>query len=95
MTNNLKCPFCAAELEKEEETRKWFHCVNERCPHKYTSIHETILRELIDGKAAQDALNGIAKILLLHTNKPTVLTVKGKQEIRRRLASITTQELNK
>lgn len=59
MTDKLKCPFCGGELEKEEETRKWFYCVNDGCPHKYTSIHETILCELIGAKKAQDLLKEI------------------------------------
>lgn len=98
MSNNLKCPFCAAELEKEEETRKWFHCVNERCPHKYTSIHETILRELIDGKAAQDALKFAVETLHYIASgesseweDSTITAMKAIKEI----TSITTQELDK
>lgn len=95
----MKCCFCGAELEKE--TRKWFHCVNERCPHKYTSIHETILRELIDGKAAQDALNYVLSQLDAYMNmyleirrNPLEFIIMKQyiDNIKHKITSITTQE---
>ncbi len=96
MTNNLKCPFCGAELKPKTDIQNdepiRASCNNPRCPWFMWAFPWEIWQALIDSKAAQDALMDISKILLLQTNKPTVLTVKGKQEIRRRIASITKQE---
>lgn len=50
MTNNLKCPFCGAELEKEQGSERWWYCVNAKCVHKYTTTHETIWQALLQAK---------------------------------------------
>lgn len=93
MTDKLHCPFCGASL-KEGNNDNFVSCFDTApCPC-YEGFRHQVYQALIDGKKAQDALAGIGKILLLHTNKPTVLTVKGKQEIRRRIASITKGESN-
>lgn len=51
MTDKLHCPFCGAELEKEQGSERWWYCVNAKCVHKYTTTHETIWQAIIDGKA--------------------------------------------
>ena len=29
----MKCPFCGAELEKEQGSERWWYCVNAKCVH--------------------------------------------------------------
>lgn len=85
----MKCAFCGADLYGSLDMKT---CLNEDCV-LYIEVMPTIVwQALISGKVAQDFLSGIGKILFLDTNKPTVLTIKGKQEIRRRITSITKQE---
>ncbi len=50
MTSKLKCPFCGAELGKEQGSERWWYCVNAKCVHKYTTTHETIWQALIQAK---------------------------------------------
>ena len=50
MTSKLKCPFCGAELGKEQGSERWSYCVNAKCVHKYTTTHETIWQALIQAK---------------------------------------------
>ena len=63
MTSKLKCPFCGAELGKEQGSERWWYCVNAKCVHKYTTTHETIWQALIQAKQdleiAIDALKRI------------------------------------
>ncbi len=61
----MKCPFCGAELEKEQGSERWWYCVNAKCVHKYTTTHETIWQAIIDGKAAQDALKFAVKLYVI------------------------------
>lgn len=95
MKNNLKCPFCGAELEKEQGSERWWYCVNAKCVHKYTTTHETIWQALIDGKAAQDALDKcqsfIGELVRYHLEPGTPENKKG-NELLKGIASITTQE---
>lgn len=63
MTDKLHCPFCGAELEKEQGSERWWYCVNAKCVHKYTTTHETIWQALIDGKAAQNVLKVASKTI--------------------------------
>lgn len=65
MSNNLKCPFCGAELEKHGggDFPPVWQCDNIDChetQHLYGSYE--IWQALIDGKAAQDALLFISNI---------------------------------
>lgn len=89
MTEKLKCPFCGSELRTSmlDEPVAWY------CPNRCIGTYEPkVWRALITGKKAQDALIRIGKILLLDSGKPSVLTVKGKQEIKRIITSITKRE---
>lgn len=54
MTNNLKCPFCGAELRQYAAD---FWCKNPDCIIFNDIIHnKVIITDLIAGKKAQDAL---------------------------------------
>ena len=137
MTDNMKCPFCGAELQHWGED--FLYCENLGCPMSpQIELPISIWQVLIDSKKAQrqlrtvkdrcvkkikakereianylnginvrgkeiqnlreqlqkaqDVLIGIGKILLLDSDKPSVLTVKGKKEIKRIITSITKQE---
>lgn len=94
----MKCPFCGAELEKEQGSERWWYCVNAKCVHKYTTTHETIWQAIIDGKAAQDALKFAVETLRYIASgesseweDSTITAMKAIKEI----TSITTQELDK
>lgn len=94
----MKCPFCGAELEKEQGSERWWYCVNAKCVHKYTTTHETIWQAIIDGKAAQDALKFAVETLHYIASgesseweDSTITAMKAIKEI----TSITTQELDK
>lgn len=98
MTDKLHCPFCGAELEKEQGSERWWYCVNAKCVHKYTTTHETIWQAIIDGKAAQDALKFAVETLHYIASgesseweDSTITAMKAIKEI----TSITTQELDK
>lgn len=53
MTDNLKCPFCGAELLGSLNEK---YCTNRECEHYMRTIPTSIWQALIDGKKAQDAL---------------------------------------
>lgn len=57
MTNNLKCPFCGAELDKQIKLDEHYACLNtENCEFSFMVLPKKLWQALIDGKAAQDAL---------------------------------------
>lgn len=57
MTNNLKCPFCGAELDKQIKLDEHYACLNtENCEFSFMVLPKKWWQALIDGKAAQDAL---------------------------------------
>lgn len=85
--NNMKCPFCGTVLGQVPNTLM-FCCRNKACDFSRECMELHVWQALIDGKKARAALIGIGKILLLDSDKPFVLTVKGKQEIKRRITSI-------
>lgn len=66
MTNNLKCPFCGAELENEmalfcgfeSETGRML-CSNQKCMWHQQTLELDVWQALIDGKKAQEALVNI------------------------------------
>lgn len=91
MRNNIKCPFCGAELGKVPNCLM-FCCRNKACNFSRECMEIQVWQALIDGKKAQDALIWIGKILLLDSDNPSVLTVKGKKEIKRIITSITKQD---
>lgn len=53
MTNNLKCPFCGAELDDAVEH---LVCPNTDCKFGCNPMTTFVWQVLIDGKKAQDAL---------------------------------------
>lgn len=55
MTNNLKCPFCGAELA--EYVADVYECQNRYCRYRGRVFERNIWQVLIDGKKAQDALS--------------------------------------
>lgn len=61
MTDKLHCPFCGAELKTDVNllgySTKYWYCENTSCAHLKDSMHEDVWQALIDGKAAQEALN--------------------------------------
>ena len=69
---------------KEREITNYLNGINVR-----SKEIETLHKQL---QKAQDVLIGIGKILLLDSDKPSVLTLKGKKEIKRIITSITKQE---
>ena len=75
MTDKLHCPFCGAELEKEQGSERWWYCVNAKCVHKYTTTHETIWQALIqsqkDLEIARKALEEISSHYQDEMGKPT------------------------
>ena len=92
MTDNMKCPICRKDLVEIELGECWFlACDNSKCRCKGVASY-VVWQALITSKKAQDALMGIGKILLLDSDKPSVLTVKGKKEIKLIITSITKQE---
>lgn len=90
---DMKCPFCGSELQTDNEIARliMWRCHTPGCLLNGWHSAE-IIQHLIDGKKAQDVLMGIGKILLLDSDKPSVLTVKGKKEIKRIITSTTKQE---
>lgn len=61
MTDNLKCPFCVAELfpvldESGNGLYEMFVCTNPKCKYYGCRYHSDILQAIIDGKKAQEAL---------------------------------------
>lgn len=90
MTDKLKCCFCGAELNDYPDKMTGARmevCRNPKCKYDGWHFPVEIIQRMIDGKKAQDALIRIGKILLLDSGKPSVLTVKGKQEIKRIITS--------
>lgn len=56
MTDNLKCPFCGAELLGSLNEK---YCTNRECEHYMRTIPTSIWQALIDGKKAQRQLRTI------------------------------------
>ena len=93
MTDSMKCPFCGEKLQTHTMTPgHTLICVNKGCPVDSVVMKRIVWQALIAGKKAQDVLMGIGKIILLDSDKPSVLTVKGKKEIKRIITSTTKQE---
>ena len=63
MTNKLHCPFCGAELDCVRTLggrAEYWMCQNTKsCPAEDFVGNKEIWQALIDGKAAQDALNDV------------------------------------
>lgn len=57
MADNIKCPFCQGPIMASNE----FICIckNSKCPTFAIGYPKFILQALIDGKAAQDALEDV------------------------------------
>lgn len=110
MSNNLKCPFCGAELENDltlwDGPTNFFFCPNKQCQNHDQCSHKDLWKLAIDGKKAQDAL----KIAIQELNsliepvnnqddyRNSVLTQFGLNrainEIKRKITSITKQADN-
>lgn len=91
----MKCCFCGSELNDYPDKTtgdRMTVCRNPKCKYDGWHFPIDITQRMIDGKKAQDALIRVGKILLLDSGKPSALTVKGKQEIKRIITSITKQE---
>lgn len=93
MINNLKCPYCQQILSDDFGV---IFCLNEACEIYGCELNEQVIRDIIDGKAAQDALKRAnAKLDLIANHSGTADT--GARELRRiaknglnEIASITT-----
>ena len=53
MTDKLHCPYCGEELSNDFGV---IFCYNEACKIHGCELNEQVIRDIIDGKRAQDAL---------------------------------------
>lgn len=96
-TNNLKCPFCGAELEGRYTINGryllGYECSNDKCSLFGLEIPPKIWLYLIDGKKAQDALNWINEYLddLLDNRENEDVPISA-EYLKNEIASITKQE---
>ena len=97
MTDKMICPFCGAELEEDNE---FIFCPTTRCPlWECEGVPYAIIKTLIDGKKAQDALNYVLPQLDAYMNmyletrrNPLEFRVAKEyiDNIKNKIASITT-----
>lgn len=67
MTNNLKCPFCSAELDYARDSfgnilTNRFFCPNSTCIAFGDQATAFLWTKIIDGKKAQEALKEISNL---------------------------------
>lgn len=59
MTDKLHCPYCGEELSNDFGV---IFCYNEACKIHGCELNEQVIRDIIDGKKAQDSLKEISRL---------------------------------
>lgn len=103
MTDELKCPFCGAELYEDVINDNYLSCRNYKCDAFGSCMRKSIWQALIDGKRAQDAIKVAtefiediaycnSKIRAIHFSGASAPWIAAALDKLHEIASITKQE---